>query len=286
MQLIDKFTDWNESHKSDILCCRNQTCHSQRTAMLHLTSQVISTDNYSSAENWHIQVKSEPSTEEHPQQALEEEMALRVTALPFESLISLHHTYKNIIHKMKSCSAAIPRNVGILTTPALVFRIVWVPDASQSNYATTYSCSPTIRYLMNATWTQEINRPINKAQPTLSRLDFPAEDTCALTAIPVFEVCRRPGDGCAAARRRHRQEERCRTANQQFGFSLAPQHQAQLIWRSHRLSCSATMPALGIHCFLRAAFSSCSLQAQSTELLPSQLLLAVFRFTTYWIHSG
>lgn len=116
MQLIDKFTDWNESHKSDILRCRNPTCHSQRTAMLHLTSQLISTDNYSSAENWHIQVKSEPGSEEHPQQALEEEMALRVTALPFESLISLHHTYKNIIHKMKSCSAAIPRNVGILPT--------------------------------------------------------------------------------------------------------------------------------------------------------------------------
>lgn len=51
--------------------------------MLHLTSQVISADNYSSAENWHIKVKSEHSSEEHPQQALEEEMPLRVTALPF-----------------------------------------------------------------------------------------------------------------------------------------------------------------------------------------------------------
>lgn len=115
-QLIDKFTACHASHKSDVLCCRSQSCHSQSTATLHLTPQVISTDNYSSAENWHVRGKSGSSGKEHPQAALEEEMA------PFWKLISLQHMCRNSTHRGESCSASVPLNVGLSATSAALFQ--------------------------------------------------------------------------------------------------------------------------------------------------------------------
>lgn len=40
---------------------------------------------------------------------------------------------------------------------------MWVPEASQSNYATAYSCSLTIIWLMNTILTQEITCPIKNS---------------------------------------------------------------------------------------------------------------------------
>lgn len=155
-QLIDKFTACHASHKSDVLCCRSQTCHSQSAATSHLTPQVISADNYSSAENWHIQGKSGSTGEEHPQPApKEEERAPGLTASPFRRLISPQHTQKNTTHQGESCSASVPLNGGgISTTSAAAFRGCLgsgcFPVQPWHN-----SGSPTTVQLMNTTWAQE-----------------------------------------------------------------------------------------------------------------------------------
>lgn len=164
MQLIDKFTDWNGSYKSDTPRCRNQTRRSESAAAPHLTARVISTDNYSSAGNGHITVKSEGSAEEHPLQALHGELAPGLTALPFHRLILLHHPHKTVTWKIKGCSASVPQNVGIGTASALVSQDggFWMlPSPIMAQHRTVPSQSYSWWTL---TWTQQMIRPVRKTQ--------------------------------------------------------------------------------------------------------------------------
>lgn len=151
---------------------------------------------------------------------------------------------------------------------------MWVQDASQSNYTRAYSCSLTIRQLMNVTLTQTITCPIKKIQCVPSHSfesDFPVEDVCALTETFVPERKEVTAQGKKIA------------VLSDLGLPFGTSRQ-NAVWVKlvHRLSSDHKFPLEHMHCpcrlflFTKMTATYCSeVQRVADTLSPSQVHLTL-----------